>query len=475
MKTRRASSSPNLIFFLVDQLRLQSCGYAGDKLAHTPNIDWLASNGMSFVNAVSSDPVCGPYRASLMTGKYPSTTGMVINEMRANPHHECIGHVLARAGYQTAYIGKWHLWSNKTEGENLAENGFVPPGPARMGFDGYWAAYNFNFDYFHANYFLGGGERIIADDYETEFTTKLGIDWLCNREPGRPFALFLSFGPPHDPWEWSNVPQHFAERFSSVEFPFPVTYRDGSAEYWEPSMDKEWWMTTVKPNLSKWQAVYSAMVASVDEACGKLLKHLRDHDLLHDTLFVFTSDHGEMFGAHGRMAKNIFYEEAVRVPFLVHWAGRIKPGSKCFECLGTPDIMPTLLGALELEIPSGVEGMDLSGRIKEEQGPVKNEILLQGMGHTWLWLDGFEWRGLRTKRFTYAIERVNGVEYLFDNSIDPLQQHNLAHDPLHSQAKEYIKESMQTKMSELKDEFRECSWYGKHWTKDRIVLRGAKG
>lgn len=473
--SKARSSRPNLVFFLVDQLRLQSCGYAGDRLARTPHIDWLAQNGISFVNAVSSDPVCGPYRASLMTGKYPSTTGMVINEMRMNPNHNCLAHVLTRSDYDTAYIGKWHLWSNQTEGENLPENGFVPKGPARLGFDGYWAAYNFNFDYFRTNYFLGDGTRLVADSYETEFTTKLGLDWLQQRGSNQPFALFLSFGPPHDPWEWTNVAERYAKTFSTIDFPFPLTYRDGSAEYWEPSMDRDWWLSTVKPNLSKWQAVYAAMVASIDEACGTLLDYMRQAHLAENTLFVFTSDHGEMFGAHGRMAKNTFYEEAVRVPFLVFWPGQIESGSRCFECLGTPDIMPTLLGGLGLETPAETEGSDLSPHLFGRPVPEKDEILLQGMGHTWLWLDGFEWRGLRTKRHTYAIERADGAEYFFDNLADPLQQRNLAEELTYSDAKERAKKSMLAKMSELGDEFRACSWYGEHWTRNRVVLRGAKG
>ena len=465
---------PNLIFILVDQLRLQSCGYGGDTRAWTPNIDALAKSGLNFVNAVSSDPVCAPYRASLMTGKFPSTTGMVINEMRANPNHDCIGHVLTRSGYDTAYVGKWHLWSNRTEDENLRENGFVPPGPARLGFDGYWAAYNFNFDYFHPNYFLSDGERIIGDNYETEFTTKLALDWLKFRDKTSPFALFMSFGPPHDPWEPNNVPERLLRKFNLQEFPFPETYRDGSAEYWEPSMDKEWWLHTVRPNLQKWQAIYAAMVASIDECCGVLLAHLGQDNLLDNTLLVFTSDHGEMFGAHGRMAKNIFYEEALRVPMIFYWPGRVLAGATCFECLGTPDIMPTLLGALGLEIPPGVEGKDLSRHLFGLPGPISEYTLLQGMGHTWMWLDGFEWRGLRTKQFTYAIERASGSEFFFDNLNDRLQMNNLAVDPDYIRTRSDAKDAMLGMMADLKDEFRECSWYGQHWVKDRIVFRGAK-
>ena len=148
------TQKPNLVYVFADQLRYSSCGYAGDAHAHTPNMDRLAAQGANFHQAISSTPVCAPYRASLMTGKYQSSTGMVINELRLSPEHECFGHVLTRAGYKTAYIGKWHLWAAQQGHHDLIKNGFTPPGPYRLGFDDYWAAYNFNHSYFHSPYFL---------------------------------------------------------------------------------------------------------------------------------------------------------------------------------------------------------------------------------------------------------------------------------------------------------------------------------
>src|SRR5512137_939488 len=104
---------PNIIFVLADQLRYQSCGYAGDPRARTPHIDQLATQSVNFRQAVTSMPVCSAYRASLFTGKYTSSTGMVINELRLNPDHRCLGHCMTEAGYDTAYIGKWHLYANE--------------------------------------------------------------------------------------------------------------------------------------------------------------------------------------------------------------------------------------------------------------------------------------------------------------------------------------------------------------------------
>lgn len=107
------SKQPNLIYVFADQLRYQSLGYTGDDKAKTPRIDALSEEGVNFTNCVSGHPMCAPYRASLFTGKYSSSTGMVINELRMNPNHECFGHVLHNAGYDTYYIGKWHLWADE--------------------------------------------------------------------------------------------------------------------------------------------------------------------------------------------------------------------------------------------------------------------------------------------------------------------------------------------------------------------------
>lgn len=137
-------AKPNVVFIIADQLRYQSCGFAGDARARTPQLDALAKQGVVFRNAVSGHPVCAAFRASLFTGKYTTSTGMVINELRMNTNHVFLAQVLDRAGYDTAYIGKWHLWAKELGNHYDPKNSFVPPGPYRFGFDGFWAAYNFH-------------------------------------------------------------------------------------------------------------------------------------------------------------------------------------------------------------------------------------------------------------------------------------------------------------------------------------------
>ncbi len=462
----------NLIYVFADQLRRFSCGYADDAFAHTPNIDRLAKESLDVRNAVPSTPVCAPYRASVMTGKYQSSTGMVINELRLSPEHECFGQVLSRSGYDTAYIGKWHLWANQLGHHQETKNGFVPPGPYRLGFDQYWAAYNFNHTYHHSPYFRNTPHREFYRQYEPDSQTGLAIDYLRGRRgQTKPFALFLSWGPPHDSWDWANCPSDFAEKFRNVKIPLRPNYSDVPDPYADA------WATPgpdYRSNVGQYMQAYYSMAADVDRALGRLLDAIRQEGLENDTLLVFTSDHGEMFGSHGRRAKYIFYEEACRVPFLVRWPGHLQPGST-ETLLTTPDIMPTVLGALGLSAPRAVEGTDLSGNLtgRTTRGP--EAIYMQGMGTTAAWKDGTEWRAIRDHRYTYAIYHRDGHELLFDNQADPYQLKNLADDRSHAAKLAHYREQLQRWMKEHNDNFESCTWYRDHWTVDRNITNTATG
>ena len=438
------SKAPNLLYVFADQLRYFSCGYAGDARAQTPHIDAFARQSSDCCNAVSGHPVCAPYRASLFTGKYTTSTGMVINEIRMNPDHECIGHVLGRGGYRTGYIGKWHLYANEMGNHYDPKNSYIPAGPDRLGFDDFFAGYNFHHEYYgeHAYYHLNSPEKIYVQGYEPDAQTDLAIDKMREFSgQEKPFALFLSMGTPHDPWTPDNVPAKYLERFKDVQFELPPNYlpeNDPHADDWAKLSKEE------RAELTEWMRVYYAMVANVDDNFGRLLQAVEDMGLKDDTIVVFTSDHGELFGAHGRRAKNIFYEEAVRIPFLIRWPGRIPAGEKCDVCLNTVDIMPTLLHMMGLPIPSGVEGMDVSERLMGRPGPEPDAALMMCTGPTATFADGNEWRALRDKQYTYAVFHVDGQELLFNNVQDPYQMNNLADQqefqPLLEQYRQKLKE-----------------------------------
>ncbi len=465
---------PNIIFILADQLRSQSLGYFNDKKAWTPNIDQLAEESVNFVNAVSSMPVCSAFRASLFTGKYTTSTGMVINEIRMNPNHKCLAHCLCESGYTTGYIGKWHLWANELGNHNDSRNSYTPPGPYRLGFDGYWAGYNFHHNYYDTYFHTNSPEKIYygKNIYEPDAQTNMAVEFLKkNKNSDEPFALFLSYGTPHDPWTKENVPAEFYNKFKDTDFPTPINYKQ---ENDEPYGDG--WSNIPKSpeKLDEWMRVYYAMTANLDWNVHRILKAMQEYSIDENTILIFASDHGEMFGAHGRMKKNIFYEEAIRVPFLIRWPEKLPAGLALDTCISNIDIMSTLLGMTEINIPEEVEGMDLSHLVFEKKGPEPEFAFLQNTGACAIWDNGHEWRAVRTKQFTYAVYKVDGKELLFDNIKDPYQMKNLVQEKKYQSVLQDLKKKMKRKMASINDTFEDSLWYRDNWiSKDREILRSA--
>ncbi len=471
-----ASERPNLVFVLADQLRRQSVGYAGDPWARTPNIDALARESTSYDQAVATAPVCAGMRASMLTGVHPTTNGMVINELRLNPGQRCLGHVLRDGGYDTAYLGKWHLFANQLGNHGDPRNSFVPPGPHRLGFDGYWAAYNFHHRYYDAWFHTDTADRqtFAPGIYEPDGQTDLAIRFLRDHAAGpRPFALFLSWGPPHDPWDDGNVPEADRRVFADVDFPHPPSYREDDDPYGDL-----WSRLSVadRAELPSWRRNYYAMTHNLDRNLGRLVEAIDDAGIAGRTVVVFSSDHGEMLGAHGRRAKNTFYEEAVRVPFLLRWPGKVLAGSATDLCLGTVDLAPTLTGLLGLEPAPAWEGVDLSGAAQGRAVEEPDAALLQGLGPVALFADGSEWRAVRDARHTYARYRVDGSEHLYDHVDDPDQLHDLVGDPGSATVLDRLRDSLARKLDALGDTFEACTWYESAWTDgDRNIVAGAKG
>ena len=460
--------APNLVYVFADQLRYDALSFNGGKVK-TERLDAIASECLNIKNAVSGHPVCAPYRASLFTGKYTTSTGMVINEIRMNTNHRTIAHALNDAGYETAYIGKWHLYAAQLGHHYDVKNSFVPEGPDRLGFDGLFAAYNFHHEYYapKAYYHLDTPEKIYADGYEPDFMTDFAIKEMERlKEGNKPFAMFLSLGTPHDPWTKENVPEKYYDMLKDTDFPLPENYskkNDRHADMWARLNKKE------RENLSEWMRVYYAMVLNLDYNVGKIWDYLKNSGLIDNTIFVFTSDHGEMFGAHGRRAKNIFYDEAVRVPFLIKYARNLKKGDADF-CFNTVDIMPSLLSLMGLEYPEEVEGEDLSLCITGKEDNVSPSLMM-GTGPTAIAGNGREWRAVRDKRYTYAVYLKDGEEHLYDNIEDPLQMINLAKDDNYKDIKEMLKSQMYEKMDAIGDEFKSNLWYMRHFVKRRRIVR----
>lgn len=459
--TSRSHRAPNLIYVFADQLRHDVFGFRGDTKAITPNFDALAAEATSFTNAVCVSPVCAASRASLFTGKYTTSTGMVINQCCLNPNHRAIAYVLHDAGYRMAYLGKWHLLDGSTRQ--------IPAGPARLGFQhaDIFRGYSFNHRNYHGFYWENDADGIPRrhdiDRYQTFAWTDMAIDFVqSSANQDGPFALFLSYSPPHDDWSQENVPPEYYAKFRDTAFPNPPNFRRVPDPYSDRLNTQEFWDVAM-PQMEEWRRCYYAMVNLLDDELARLTKALRETGIEDDTIFVYSSDHGEMLGSQGRIQKTTFYEEAARVPFMVRCPGRIPAGEECYACINTPDIAPTLLGLLTLPIPEEMEGMDLSAKALGEPGPEPDFALLQGTGHTYMWTDGAEWRAVRNKRYTYARYLKDGSELLFDNQTDPYQLQNLAGDAGSQSTIEELRDAMAAKMLGIGDEFRPCTWYRDHW------------
>ncbi len=386
-------SCPNILFIFADQLRGSSLGHVGQEPVLTPHMDAFAAEGLSFTRAVANAPVCGPMRATLMTGLHPLSHGVVTNDVRLREDVTSIADVLRGRGYQSAYIGKWHL-------DGPDRGGFTPPGPRRHGFDS-WAAFNCNHNYFESFYYRDFSEPIWIDGYEPAAQTDLAIDYL-RRASGQadPFCLFLSWGPPHCPYD--HVPLRFRQLYDSAAMPL------------RPNV--------VNPNRET-IANYYAHVSALDWNFGRLMKALAELGLSSNTLVVFTSDHGDMLYSQNRGWKCKPWQESVIVPFIVRWPGRVPAGGREDTPLGLVDVMPSLLGLCGAPIPPEVQGIDLSHLFLGTPGfRPDSQIIHQHISP--ISYSFREWRGIITRTHTYARFR-NESWVCYNDENDPYQLKNL--------------------------------------------------
>jgi arylsulfatase A-like enzyme len=227
--------------------------------------------------------------------------------------------------------------------------------------------------------------------------------------------------------------------------------------------------------VDAYQRTYYAQTANIDWNVGRLMQALDRLGLAENTILVFPSDHGEMFGAHGRRAKYIFYEEAARVPFLMRWPGHVAAKLTTDALLGTTDIMPTLLSLLNLPVPRSVEGMDLSSVALGQSTKTPEAAHMQGMGTTAAWTDGTEWRAMRDHEYTYAVYHRDGRELLFHHRSDPYQMRDLAEEKSAAATLRHYRENSQAWRKERNDTFEACTWYRDRWTRDRNIISTATG
>jgi arylsulfatase A-like enzyme len=420
---------PNLLFVFGDQWRAQACGYAGNPAVRTPHLDAFSAESLDLCNAVSGWPVCSPYRASLLTGQYPLRHGMIVNDQSIRGDPVSFAQALDAAGYHTGYIGKWHI-------DGQGRRAWVPP-ERRLGFR-WWRGYECNHDYHESWYYADGPEPRRWDGYDAAAQTETACAYLAEHRD-EPFALFLSWGPPHNPYQ--TAPEAFRR-----------LYDDPGSVPLRPNVPP-----AVAAQAREDLAGYYAHCSALDACFGRLLAALEEHGLAGNTVVVFTSDHGDMLGSHGLWRKQWPYEESIRVPFLLRWpAGLGGQGRRLEVPLNSLDVMPSLLGLLGVEIPATVQGADLSAVLRGEAAAAPEAAALLACFrpfHEITYASGAQdYRGVRTARYTYVRGHA-GPWLLFDNRQDPYQLENLAASAAHRGLVAELDALLQRRLAAVDDAF----------------------
>ena len=403
---------PNVVFMLTDEWRAQATAYAGDPNARTPTLDALAARAVNCTGVISGLPLCCPARASLMTGQYPLTHGVFINDVPLEPKGTTLGEAFRKAGYQTGYIGKWHLHGSPDG--HYGRRGTYIPTDKHFGFD-YWKASECDHNYDHERYFVGNNPTPsfwpgYAPIAETEDACHF-ID--AHAHNPTPFFLMLSLAPPHFPYGTAPAPDRvlFADKNLELRPNVPLAFRDQATQSLRG---------------------YYAHIAALDSCMKRVLETLESNGLTDDTIVVFSADHGDMLFSQGLEGKLYPWDESIRIPFLVQYPRKLgQRGKKISIPMNSPDIMPTLLGLAGLPVPFGVQGIDFSNLLvtdKIDRAPT-SAFINNPVSTFQLRQHGFDsWRGVRTERYTY-IRSIKGPWLLYNDQQDPFQKHNLLGKP----------------------------------------------
>jgi len=400
-------SPKNVLVFFTDQQRWDTTGVHGNPLGLTPNFDRMAAHGVHLANSFTCQPVCAPSRAALQTGRYPAAIGCYRNRIPLPGDVPTLAHRFDAAGYQTAYIGKWHLADGNVAG---------PVRPEQRGGYRRWLAANlleFTSDAYRTTLYDGDGQPHEYPGYRADALTHAAIDFLAE-ERESPFFLFLSFLEPH----------HQNQR---DDYPAPDGYRERYEDAWTPGD-----LAALGGNSRAQLAGYYGMVTRLDECLGRLLGALGDLGYGDDTIVLFTSDHGCHFKTRNNEYKRSCHDASIRVPTALSGPG-FDTGARVSRLVSHIDLPPTLLDAAGLAVPEEMDGHSLLPLLRGVPDSRPDDVLVQIS-------ESQVGRALRTQRWKYGVVApgANGWKvpaadryadaYLYDLAADPDELHNLVDD-----------------------------------------------
>lgn len=424
----------NLLFITTDQQRWDSLPCYGLDFMQTPNLDRLAREGLVVERCVVPGAVCVPCRAAIMTGQYPSTTGVLTNGTWLRPDTPTWPALLSDAGRKTAAIGKMHFYPWDTLGgfderiiaedkrhvylpddhvQFLRERGLERPHPATD--PGYFES-------------LGAPVKPWPKEYHIDaFVGDQAAAWI-ERNGQTPFAAWVSFPGPHDPYD---PPQEMAEMYYDAPIPAPIGSAAELADK-PPAQRKQGQgtltnaMFQIDPSQAtpeqyrRWRAHYYANISLIDESIGKILAALERQGILDDTLIIFTSDHGDALGDHGLAYKGFFYDSMVHVPLILRGPG-VPEGQRSPALVSTLDLIPLFFHTCEVAPPATLQGADLRPLFQDPTATIRSAAFCELTGRAMVQSD--------THKYAHYSD---GSAELYDLHQDPQEVYNLAGRPDYS-------------------------------------------
>lgn len=417
----------NVVFILTDDHRYDFMGFTGRlPWLKTPNMERLYREGAWFKNAFVTTSLCSPSRASILTGAYSHVHTIVDNAAPEPPGNIYFPQYLQKAGYQTAFFGKWHM------GEEAASDN------PRPGFN-HWESFKGQGVYYNPTLNIDGKQVHYGDStYITDLLTEHAINWLKGRDKSKPFFLYLSHKAVHAP---VTPAKRHVGMYKNQPYPLPSTYYQTLSDDYKKLNWPEWvkqqrysWHGVDYPyhthqNIEELVQTYCETLMAVDESIGAVMDYLKSEGLDKSTLVIYMGDNGFSFGEHGLIDKRHFYEESVKVPFLVYCPDIFSGGKTVTKMVQNIDVAPTLLSAAGLQPPASMPGKSFMPLLKGDSTNWRNKIFYE-----YYWEYDFPMTptvfGVRTDKFKYI--RYYGVwdtNELYDLENDPDETTNLIYKP----------------------------------------------
>ncbi|MBN1127318.1 MAG: sulfatase [Sedimentisphaerales bacterium] len=418
---RNGGKPRNVVFILSDDHRYDFMGFMNKvPFLKTPNMDRMAAEGAHLQNAFVSTSLCSPSRASILTGQYAHRHGVVDNNTMVPKGTVFFPRYLQQIGYQTAFMGKWHMGHDSDE--------------SRPGFDK-WISFRGQGVYFNPTLNIDG-KQVKKEGHISDILTDYALDWLeTGRDLDKPFFLYLSHKAVHAMFEPTK--RHLG-KYENEPLPYPKSMANTEENYrgkpdWVKEQRNSWhgvdYMYHGQMDFDTFYRRYCETLLSVDDSIGRILNGLAEMHLDDSTLVFYMGDNGFCFGEHGLIDKRHMYEESMRVPLLAWCPELIKPGSKIKQMVQNIDIAPTIMDAAGLKTPNRMDGISFLPLLQGRQVPWRDAVFYE-----YYWERNFPHtptvHGIRTDRYKYIhYHGIWDIDELYDLQNDPEEMDNLIGDP----------------------------------------------